>query len=168
MDTKLKGYWEKVKEFFQKLSKKMKIALAAGAVVLLVLLIALVYMLTRPEEYSVLFTDLESAEASQIIAYLENAGISSRMEGSTIYVPASQEAALKARLVMEGYPQSGYAYESYWNNISIGTTNQQDRRAFILALQERLQAVISKMDGVRGASVQLEEGEDRQIGRAHV
>ena len=58
MDTKLKGYWEKVKEFFQKLSKKMKIALAAGAVVLLVLLIALVYMLTRPEEYSVLFTDL--------------------------------------------------------------------------------------------------------------
>ena len=73
MDTKLKGYWEKVKEFFQKLSKKMKIALAAGAVVLLVLLIALVYMLTRPEEYSVLFTDLESAEASQIIAYLENA-----------------------------------------------------------------------------------------------
>ncbi len=162
MDTKLKGYWEKVKEFFQKLSKKMKIALAAGAVVLLVLLIALVYMLTRPEEYSVLFTDLESAEASQIIAYLENAGISSRMEGSTIYVPASQEAALKARLVMEGYPQSGYAYESYWNNISIGTTNQQDRRAFILALQERLQAVISKMDGVRGASVQLEEGEDRR------
>ena len=85
MDTKLKGYWEKVKEFFQKLSKKMKIALAAGAVVLLVLLIALVYMLTRPEEYSVLFTDLESAEASQIIAYLENAGISSRIEGSTIY-----------------------------------------------------------------------------------
>ena len=72
MDTKLKGYWEKVKEFFQKLSKKMKIALAAGAVVLLVLLIALVYMLTRPEEYSVLFTDLESAEASQIIAYLAN------------------------------------------------------------------------------------------------
>ena len=162
MDTKLKGYWEKVKEFFQKLSKKMKIALAAGAVVLLVLLIALVYMLTRPEEYSVLFTDLESAEASQIIAYLENAGISNRMEGSTIYVPASQEAALKARLVMEGYPQSGYAYESYWNNISIGTTNQQDRRAFILALQERLQAVISKMDGVRGASVQREEGEDRR------
>ena len=54
METKLKGYWEKVKEFFQKLSKKMKIALAAGAVVLLVLLIALVYMLTRPEEYSVL------------------------------------------------------------------------------------------------------------------
>ena len=46
MDTKLKGYWEKVKEFFQKLSKKMKIALAAGAVVLLVLFFLVSFLLS--------------------------------------------------------------------------------------------------------------------------
>ena len=42
MDTKLKGYWEKAKEFFQKLSKKVKIALAVGVAVLLVLLVLVV------------------------------------------------------------------------------------------------------------------------------
>ena len=68
MDTKLKGYWEKAKEFFQKLSKKVKIALAVGVAVLLVLLVAGLFWLNRPEEYAVLFTNLESAEATQIIS----------------------------------------------------------------------------------------------------
>lgn len=160
MDTKLKGYWEKAKEFFQKLSKKVKIALAVGVAVLLVLLVAGLFWLNRPEEYAVLFTDLESAEATQIISYLENAGISSRLEGTTIYVPASQEPALKMRLVMEGYPQSGFGYETYLNGLNIGTTNAQERRLYILALAERLEATISTLDGVSSAKVQISEGED--------
>lgn len=160
MDTKLKGYWEKAKEFFQKLSKKVKIALAVGVAVLLVLLVAGLFWLNRPEEYAVLFTDLESAEATQIISYLDNAGISSRLEGTTIYVPASQEPALKMRLVMEGYPQSGFGYETYLNGLNIGTTNAQERRLYILALAERLEATISTLDGVSSAKVQISEGED--------
>lgn len=160
MDTKLKGYWEKAKEFFQKLSKKVKIALAVGVAVLLVLLVAGLFWLNRPEEYAVLFTNLESAEATQIISYLDNAGISSRLEGTTIYVPASQEPALKMRLVMEGYPQSGFGYETYLNGLNIGTTNSQERRLYILALAERLEATISTLDGVSSAQVQISEGED--------
>jgi len=162
LDTKLKGFWEKVKGFFQKLSKKTKIAIAAGAAVLLVLLIALAVWAFRPPEYAVLFTDLESAEASKVIAYLNDAGVSNRLEGGTIYVPADQEPLLKARLVMEGYPQSGYGYENYWDKSSIVSTNAQERRAFILSLQDRLQAVICCFDGVRSASVQIAEGEDRR------
>ena len=38
---KLKGYWEKVRETFGKISKKVKILIAAALVVLLVLIVAL-------------------------------------------------------------------------------------------------------------------------------
>ena len=99
---KLKGYWEKVRETFGKISKKVKILIAAALVVLLVLIVALVvFFNTRP--YATLVTGATDEELSSVITWLGEQGITDyKMEGAgTILVPADRVTNIKARLIQE-------------------------------------------------------------------
>ncbi|MCI8608156.1 MAG: flagellar M-ring protein FliF [Firmicutes bacterium] len=165
MNTKVKEFWSKGKEktqgFLSGLSKTAKFLIgAAAATVVVVIIVVAIMMGNRP--YTVLFTELEAEEANSIIAYLEEQQVSCRLEGDTIYVKSSQEERLKAQLLMEGYPTSGYAYENYLENSSLMSTNSERAKAFLIALQERMEAVIENFDGVKDARVTITESEDRR------
>ena len=107
MSEKIKKLWETTKERLKKVSKKAYIIIG---IVVVVLAAALAFALNN-KPYSVLFTGVSSSEASSILSFLEGQGITDyKVENNdTILVPKGKEDALKARLVMEGYPQSGYA-----------------------------------------------------------
>ena len=49
MQTKLKGLWEKVKGFFKKLNKKVRILLGVVAAVVLILIIAAAILLKKKQ-----------------------------------------------------------------------------------------------------------------------
>lgn len=161
MDEQLKKAWEAVKGLFAKINKKVKILL--GVVLALAVLGTAAYFIwagSRP--YQVLFTGLSDSEASSIVSYLEENGVSDyQINGDSILVPEDQENQLKAELVMSGYPKSGYLYESYFNNVSGMSTNSERDTAFRIALQERLEAVIRCFDGVKEASVNIAPGKDQ-------
>ena len=161
MDEQLQKAWEAVKGLFAKINKKVKILL--GVVLALAVLGTAAYFIwagSRP--YQVLFTGLSDSEASSIVSYLEENGVSDyQINGDSILVPEDQENQLKAELVMSGYPKSGYLYESYFNNVSGMSTNSERDTAFRIALQERLEAVIRCFDGVKEASVNIAPGKDQ-------
>ena len=163
MREKVKMLWGKVKEFFSKMKKKTRIALAVlfGIIVVGAIAIALV-LNNRP--YAVLFTGLGSDEISSIITYLNNSGITDyKVEGSnTVLVPEAQEAQLKADLLMQGYPKSGFAYETYRSGVSGMSTDADRQIAYLQDLQDRMAGVIRCMDGVRDAVVTIAEGEDHR------
>lgn len=157
MFEKAKTYLEKVKAFLKKVPKKVYIAL----VTLLAVAVALVIWLnTRP--YEVLFTGLNTSEMSSILTYLDDTGVTEyKVENNdTILVPQAQEASLKARLLMEGYPQTGFAYSSE-SSAGMLSTESERREAAKRDLQDRLSAVVRCFDGVRDAVVTIEPGEDR-------
>jgi flagellar M-ring protein FliF len=162
MDEKWKGYLTKgtqtVKGVVSKVSKKVWIACAAVLVV--VALVVTIVINNRP--YSVLFCDLSTDEASTIVNLLEEMGNTNyRLEdGDTILVPTSQVEQLKISLLQQGYPKTGFAYDSYWDNVSSLSTESERNRAALEDLQERLAATIECMDGVKYAVVTLNEGED--------
>lgn len=110
MSEKIKKLWEAVKTRLKKVSKKAYIIIG---VVVVVLAAALTFALNN-KPYSVLFTGVSPSEASSILSFLEGQGVTDyKVENNdTILVPKGKEGALKARLVMEGYPQSGYAYST--------------------------------------------------------
>lgn len=159
METKLKGYWEKTKTLLGKVSKKIWILTAVA----LALVIAVVVLLNSNREYAVLVTGVSSEEASSIMSYLESLGATDyRWENNdTILVPSGQEVALKAKLVMEGYPRNGFAYSTYYDHVSALSTEAERNAAYLQDLQDRMGAVIRCFDGVKDAGVTIAQGTDR-------
>ena len=63
--TKLKGFWQKVKDFFKNMTMKVRVLLAV-AVVLVVAVIAALLLWSSNEPYEMLFTDFSATESSEI------------------------------------------------------------------------------------------------------
>ena len=159
MAEKAKAVLEKGKEFLKKIPKFVFIV--AGIVVVAVVVIAAVVL--NNKDYTVLFTGLGSEEASEIVTYLNDNGVTDyRVENNdTILVPEGQEAQLKAQLLMEGYPESGYSYSTYYDHVSALSTESERNTAYLLLLQDRMSAVVRNFDGVKDAVVNINQGEDR-------
>ena len=163
MREKLKGFGGKLQGFFAKLSKKTRVILGCvlGALILTGVIFAVV-MNNRP--YTVLFTGLSTEEISSITTYLNDKGVTDfQVQGTdTILVPESQDAQLKADLLMEGYPTSGFAYDTYRKGVGTMSTDSDRQMAFLQDLQDRMAGVIRCMDGVKSAVVTIAQGEDRR------
>lgn len=158
MIEKVKPYLEKAKAFLTKIPKKVMIAVA---VLLMVALGAVLWLNNQP--YAVLFTDLTSGEMTSILKYLDGAGATEyKVEGSdTILVPRDQEPKLKMQLLMEGYPQTGFAYR-YAESPGVLSTESERAQANLRDLEGKLSTVVSCFDGVKEASVTINPGDDQR------
>jgi flagellar M-ring protein FliF len=162
MGEKVKGYWTKFLEQAKKITGKVSKKIWIAALVVLVVAAVVIAVVLNNRPYTVLFTELSSDEASTIMSYLDDWGVTGyRLEdGDTILVPSSQEATLKAKLLMEGYPKTGFSYSTYYDNVSSLSTESERNRAYLLDLQDRMAATIRCMDGVKDAVVTISQGED--------
>ena len=136
---KLQNNLNKVKSFFEGENKKKRIVTAAIIIVavIIVSVIAAVVLNNRP--YETLFTGLTTDEASAIVGKLEEYGAADyKIEGDTIKVPAAQEPDLKAKLLLDGYPKSGFGYDTYFNNISMMASDSDRDTVRNYELQDRL------------------------------
>lgn len=157
---KLKGFWEKFKAALGKVSKVVWIIVA----ILIVALVAgiIIYANTRP--YSILITGANPDEVTTVTTWLDSRGVRDyRTRGSgTVLVPERQAVALKAALLGEMYaPDSKYDYSGYFDNVSMLSTESERTNAWWIAVMEKMGAVISQMEGVQSATVEITPGEDR-------
>ena len=99
MGDKVKDFLEKAKGLLKRLPKK--IIIIAAAVLAVVIVAAVVVLGNKP--YAVLVTEVSNEEAVTIMNLLDEMGVTDyRLEGNdTILVPESQEAQLKARLLID-------------------------------------------------------------------
>ena len=105
MNEQVKSYLDKGKAALGKVSKKIWII--AAVVIVLVAAGLTIFLNSRP--YEVLVTGSNNTELSAIMSWLDSQGYQDyRLEGDTILAPASQATNIKARMLMAGYPQSGY------------------------------------------------------------
>lgn len=163
MKDKLTGVGEKIKTFFEKMSKKNRTFLAVALVIILVGSVAIAVMLNN-KPYVTLFTGLTSEETQTVVGYLNKNGVANyRLEGDdTILVPKGQEALLKAKLLMEGIPESGFSYSTYFDHIGTMSTESERNASLLFELQDRMAAVIRCLDGVKDAKVMIVQAEDRR------
>lgn len=162
MQTKLKGFWEKIKGFFAKLNKKTRILLGVCAAVILVLIIAAALLLNR-KEYATLCTGLTASETSTVIQFLNENGVTDyRISGDSILVPAGREEQLQVQLVTSKTLGSGFLYDFYTKNTGTFSTEAERKEALRIATQERLGSIIRQFDGVQDAWVDITLG-TRQV-----
>ena len=162
MKDKIKVFIDKAKEFWSRFSGKTKKLIVIGTAAVLIFSVAAAFMLNN-KEYEVLFTGLNDQEASEIIGKLQESSIDYKFEnGGTIMVPAEQEQKLKAQLVYEGYPKSGFTYNVFKDNIDLMTTDFEKDNYKLFELQDRIGSTIALFDGVKDAKVTIALGEDRK------
>lgn len=158
---KAKAAGTKAKNFVKGLPKKVLIAVAVLLVILLVAAAAVIA--SQGRDYEVLVTGVSNQEASAVLQFLQNRGVTTyKIENDdTILVPKSQEASLKAGLLMENIGQSGFFYSTYTSQVSALSTESERNNAFRMDLQERMGATVRCLDGVKDAVVTITPGEDR-------
>lgn len=162
LKDKIKIYIDKARDAISKLSSRTKkLAIITIAAVLIFSVAAAIMLNNRG--YEVLFTGLNDQEASEIIGKLQESAVDYKYENDgTILVPAEQEQKLKAQLVYEGYPKSGFTYNVFKDNIDLMTTDFEKNNYKLFELQDRIGSTISLFDGVDDAKVTIALGEDRK------
>lgn len=143
-----------VKEFWSSKDKKTKGLLLGGLAAVLIIAIVAVILLNR-KDYVVLYENLETAEASEIVALIEEAGYECTLKGGTVTVPEGTENAIAMTLAMQKYPRSRMNYPTYTENVGMFTTESENNEYDRIALEERLSAIIATMTDVRDAQVTL-------------
>lgn len=148
------------KEFAGNLSSRAKKLIIAGAVILIVAAVAIAVVLNnRP--YAELFSGLGQEEAQQIVQKLQEDEIDYKFDGnSTILVKEDVVDQTKATLVQEGYPKSGFTYDTFKDNASMLTTDSDKKTYKLYELQDRIGSTIRLFDGVRDAKVTIALGEE--------
>lgn len=158
-DIKTK-YVEPAKAWWSEQEPKRRVLMIVAAVLLLVALMGTVAYLNY-SPYTVLVSEMESAEMAEVLAILEENAVPSKVEGTgTILVPQKQEAAIRMKLAVAGYPKSGLGYDLFTENIGSMSTDS-DRKAYqLFQLQERLAKSIETISGVKHAivTINLDDG----------
>lgn len=160
MKERLLNIWQSLKEKTAGLSSKTKKMIVAAVAFCVLLSIGLaVWLNNRP--YEVLFSGLSSEEASEIIGRLQEEGVEYKYQNDgTILVPQAQEEKLKAQLVYEGYPDSGFTYDLFTENVSLTSTESEKEHYQLLNLQERMGATIKLFPNIKDAKVTIALGKD--------
>ncbi|MDO5062375.1 MAG: flagellar basal-body MS-ring/collar protein FliF [Peptostreptococcaceae bacterium] len=162
MNEKVKFYLERIKGTIGGLSGKRKKQIVVMTLLILVISIGTAAFLNA-KSYNMLFTGLNEQEASEIMGKLQSKGVSYKYEdGGTILVDAKEEEKIKAELVYEGYPKSGFTYDVFKSNIDLMTTDFEKNNYKLFDLQDRIGATIRLFDGVKDAKVTIALGEDRR------
>lgn len=163
MREKGKQALTKLKTAVTRLNKTLRIAIA----VVLVIAVGLVIWLAvrsnqEPKPYTVLFTGLSSEDMTAVQSFMENNEITDyKVEGgNTITVPTEREAPIRAMLVREKYPTSGFGYRRYLDNVGALSSNSDREVLFLFDLQDRLGATIRCIEGVQEATVFITQSQD--------
>lgn len=131
--------------------------IAATGLGAFILIAALAFRAADPP-MALLYGDLDTRDAGQIVAELERSGTPHRIgrSGTEIHVPADQVARLRLALAREGLPASGsVGYEIFDRQNGLTTTPFQQDINRVRALEGELARTLRNLNGVAAARVHL-------------
>jgi flagellar M-ring protein FliF len=141
----------------QSLGPARVIAMAGVAAGLIGFFIFLTARVTAPQ-MSLLYSDLDTTDSSQIVTQLEAQQIpfEIRGNGTQILVPDKQVARVRLQMAGEGLPSGGsIGYEIFDRGDTLGTTSFVQNINKVRALEGELARTIKSLDRVSGARVHL-------------
>jgi len=156
----LKSIPDKIKNMWQGLNEKKKSRIIVLAIVFIIGLSSLVALINQ-KNYVVMYSGLDVYEAGEIYSKLVGLGANVKMQGdNNILIDKKQQDQYRMTLAAEGYPKSGFNYDIYKDNVSVGVSDSEKNTYMIFQLQDRLQNTIKTLRGVNGAIVTISYPED--------
>ncbi|WP_246522095.1 flagellar basal-body MS-ring/collar protein FliF [Neoroseomonas terrae] len=136
----------------------VRLAALAGAALAMLGLLAWFVLRAGQPPMALLYGDLDTRDAGQVVAALERARVPYRLEGggTRILAPEEQVPRLRLTLAREGLPQGGsVGYEIFDRGESLTTTPFQQDVNRLRALEGEIARSIRQLAGVRAARVHL-------------
>lgn len=162
MSEQITNITKNIVDFWKNLSKKIKMLVIFAVVVVPIVSIIIAIILNR-DEYTVLFPNMDSSEAVEVIKILQESNVNYKYEeNGQILIPKDQEAMLVMQLSQQGHPRTGLNYDVFKDNIDFMTTDYEKRTYMVFQLQERLQSSIKTISGVKDAIVTITLPEDKK------
>lgn len=140
--------------FWEAQERKRKILYIALVIAIIAIAIITAVILNR-KEYIVLYQELDTTEASEMVALIEDMGYSARLSGGTISVPRGTENYIAMQLAMQDYPKSGMNYPLTTTSTDLFSTETERREYARIDLENKLGAIIGSMNNIGDAVVTL-------------
>ncbi len=126
-------------------------AVAAASVAAIVMLV----LWAQTPEWSPLFTNLDNADAGQVVEKLKEQKVPYQISGSAIMVPKSKVHELRLAMASAGLPQGGTVGFEIFDKNQFGMTDALQKLNYQRALQGELVRTVTSLDGVESARVHL-------------
>ncbi len=133
-----------------------------GATAVSILLFSLIMMQSQVADYSLLFANLPSRDASSVIEWLKDRKIPYRLEdaGRDIMIPADKVYEARIELAGSGLSEGGVGFEIF-DKQSFGMTDFAQKVNYRRALQGELMRTITSLAPVEAARIHLALPEKR-------
>ncbi|MFI4983771.1 MAG: flagellar basal-body MS-ring/collar protein FliF [Rickettsiales bacterium] len=145
-------------DFLKNLSPIKLIAIAAGGIAVLLMLLFLTMKLASAP-LSTLYSDLSPDDSGMIIARLDSMGIRYEVqdEGKTVLVPSGKVLSLRMNFAQEGIPNTGsiVGYEIFDKSEAMGTSQFVHNVNLVRALEGELARTIGNLQTIENARVHL-------------
>jgi len=147
---------EQISSIWKKLEVSQKLTILAVMIGFLISLLLLVSYVKQPE-YGILYSNLTSEDAGNVINKLREKKIPYRLEqqGRTILIPSSQVYETRIDLAMEGIPKGGEVGFEIFDKTNLGMSSFMEKINYQRALQGELSRTIQGLSEVLQARVHL-------------
>ncbi len=144
------------RDFWQQKEPEVRRRYITWAVIAIAVLGGVGYFATR-NPMTLVFSNLAPADAGQVTQALTSLKIPYQLEGTSVYVPASQADQARVDLATQGLPAQGFeGYSGVLSSSGLGMTDQQFNLATQNALQNDLAQTVESISGVAKANVLLQ------------
>ena len=149
-------YLEKLWQGFNALSGARKMTLASVTILILASIFIFVYI-TNQEDYHVLFSNLTSDDASNIVTKLKEKKVPYQVSPSSdvISVPSGKVSELRLELAAAGLPHGGGVGFEIFDNKTLGATDFEQQLNYRRALQGELARTINSLEEIQQSRVHI-------------
>lgn len=141
-------------QFWEAQDKKRRI-LYIALIAAIILIAVIVTIILNRKEYVVLYEGLDTNEASQMVALIEEMGYSANLSGGSIAVLKGTENQITMQLALQDYPKSGMNYPLTTTSADLFSTESERREFARIDMENRLGAMIGSLEGIGSADVTL-------------
>lgn len=159
MNDKLKGIWNKIVDYWKGLSTRQKTLIISGTAVIIVTLIILYAVLSKPDMQELVVCE-NKQQASEVVELLEGEDISYELSDDALTVKVDKSDISEASLLIGANDIQSTVFSI--DNVSSGMTSTEadKQRRYIVYLEDRIATVLESMEPIKEASVKLDKEED--------
>lgn len=140
---------------FNKLSMQQKLLIGGAGVIMLVLL-GFVFTAMNEPNYSPLYTNLSSEDASKVIEHLNSQKVPYKIDNSqNITIPEDKIYEMRIALAGKGVPSSGMIGYEIFDQATMGMSEFMQKLNFKRALEGEIAKTIMQLKGVEKARVNI-------------
>ncbi len=157
---------QQIRSFWAGLDGRKQIIVILASLAMFAGVLGLSRMAAQPS-FKLLYSGLESGAAGEVVAALEQRGVTYEVRGGAIYVESRNRDELRMTLASEGMPANGSrGYELLDSLTGFGTTSQMFDAAYWRAKEGELARTIVASNYVSQARVHIANGSSNPFQRA--